>query len=726
MGNRVTIIKDYIFEIVERVSRFYIHLDEIKNQFYFNEDNKVNDKLIFIHSYIDCLVKYIDIVKELDENLEKPENKDKDYIETLKSLIITLNHLHKSYLGHLPRPSEPVELKRFGRIIEKHIINLNKAFESDESYKTNVNPFSIYLSEEVGETTYLKDPILEFKEKILNEYIKDFNAENKSPIALINTELNISDSFHISIPRIDANNPCRWPTLMHEVAHKIYKNQYFNNLEIEIDFKNGLDSIQQKFVNSFSEKINLKSWLLECWCDLFACLVTGPVFWFSQFSAFIFQEKVDYNKIDEYYPKALFRLTLIKRILEHRFPSIFSKELNQLMKSAELILTTIDEKDNHGFANEDDIRQLFVYFRVYFLNYFFNLEGLGIQFGSSALNKDLKPLIKYTEEINTNTIIQLIESLIKGYPIPSKRNKDNPLIENPTFIQEILLAAWMYRNNDFKHEIFIKLYNKEKSSEEILVDIANSFQRFDKSILRSIQVSEWFDLLENEINIDKIEKIISNNNEAYIILESGILNDFEILSNIKDNSLKIIPIINIEKQLGSTSFDIRLGTSFQVYLQTKYGIVDFANPLMDEKINNSKMIDLDFLESITISPGQFILGHSMEYLKLPPKIAGQVEGRSSFARLGLQIHMTASFIDPGFEGVLTFEIYNAGPNPIKLYPGLRIAQLRFFKGNNPVIPYNRNLEAKYSGLLTHNDSMQFKDYEMLKIKNELIKISLNK
>jgi len=147
---------------------------------------------------------------------------------------------------------------------------------------------------------------------------------------------------------------------------------------------------------------------------------------------------------------------------------------------------------------------------------------------------------------------------------------------------------------------------------------------------------------------------------------------------------------------------------------------------MDDKIHNSKMIDLDFLESITISPGQFILGHSMEYLKLPPKIAGQVEGRSSFARLGLQIHMTASFIDPGFEGVLTFEIYNAGPNPIKLYPGLRIAQLRFFNGNSPVIPYNRNLDAKYSGLLTHNDSKQFNDYEMIKIRNELIKVNSNK
>ena len=227
-------------------------------------------------------------------------------------------------------------------------------------------------------------------------------------------------------------------------------------------------------------------------------------------------------------------------------------------------------------------------------------------------------------------------------------------------------------------------------------------------------------MLEYDIDLPELNRILEQKPKSDKS-DATILNDNEILTYIKNNQLKIVPIINLNKQLGSTSFDIRLGTSFQVYLHTKYGIVDFASPSIKTSIHNSKMIDLDYLESITISPGQFILGHSMEYLKLPNEIAGQVEGRSSFARLGLQIHMTASFIDPGFEGVLTFEIYNAGPNPIKLYPGLRIAQLRFFRGNGPAIPYNRNVEAKYSGLLTHNDSMQFKDYEMLKIKEELIK-----
>ena len=372
METKNTIIKNYIFEITERISRFYIHLNEIKNQFYINEDNNVNDKLIFINSYVDCLTKYLDITINIYRDLADKDDTQCNYFSYLEKIINNLNHLHKNYLGHLPRPSEPVELKRFGRIIEKHILNLNKAIASEAENIRVKNPFSIYLSEEVGENTYFKDPIFEFKDKELNPFINKFNADKIKSIELINVELKNNNTFHISIPRIDANNPCRWSTLMHEVAHKIYKKEYFCNNEIETDFLEKLDKNQKLFVTNFKKTINLKSWLIECWCDLFGCLVSGPAFWFSQFSAFIFQENYDKNIINDIYPKALFRLTLIRRILEHRFPSFFSDKLNDIIKSTESILKTLDLSDNKGFLKNDDIRQLFQYFRIYFLNYFFN------------------------------------------------------------------------------------------------------------------------------------------------------------------------------------------------------------------------------------------------------------------------------------------------------------------------------------------------------------------
>lgn len=717
------IIQDYFFELVERISRFYIHLDEIKSQFYFETNNRVNDKLIFIQSYKDCLIKFLEIGISLNKKIASENNIEN--LHQIQKLIISVNHLHKSYLSHLPRPSEPIELRRFARIIDKHALNLTKAIETEDEESDNENHISVYLSEEIGETSFLNDPVYEFKDKELNKIVDDYNTNCGTKIEAIKGEQQHIGSFHISIPRIDANNPCRWPTLMHEMMHKIMKKEYFNNTEIDEDFLESLDDKQNRFAKSLSNKISLKHWLTECWCDLFACIVTGPVFWFSQFSAFIFQEKSDLNIIDKQYPKALFRLKLIQKILEHRFSKILPEEFKHTMKSAESILIAIDQQDDKGFHNDDDIRELFLYFRVYFLRYFFQNDKNSLKFDSKYLNSVLAPLIKYTKAIDIKIIGNLVSSLEDGFPIPSKRLQSDTLSEHPTLIQEILLSAWLYRNNSFKKEILNILSNTLSSStvidiEDILSNkIINYFQRFDKSILRSIQVSEWFDFLEEDLIKEKSSDDKKSN--AYTLPNQNVLNDFEIENYLMSGKLKIIPIMNLKQQMGSTSFDIRLGTSFQLYLHTKYGVIDFSDANMDSKIHNSKLVDLDFLESITISPGQFILGHSMEYLKLPSNIAGQVDGRSSFARLGLQVHMTAGFVDPGFEGVLTFEIFNAGPNPIKLFPGLRIAQLRFMAINKPQRPYNRNIEAKYKGLLTHHDSMQFKDYEIKKIRSEFIK-----
>ena len=345
MENKLNIKKDYLFEVIERISRFYIHLEEIQSQFYFNNDNKVKDKLIFIQSYKDCLVKHFEICIYLLKEIKKESDGSDVSLDILKSVIININHLHKDYLSHLPRPSEPIELKRFGRIIDKHVVNLKKVIQSKASNQLNDSYISIYLSEEIGESTFVKDPIFEYKEKELKLLINNFNTKK-----IANTVDNISENkdiskIHISIPRIDANNPCRWPTLMHEVGHHLIKNDFFNDRPIEEDFKLSLDNIQLQFISTLEVDINIHSWLIECWCDLFACLVMGPAFWFSQFASFIFQEKNDLNTVDNAYPKALFRLKLIQKILIHRFPNSLLNELNASINSSENILNYFDLLD---------------------------------------------------------------------------------------------------------------------------------------------------------------------------------------------------------------------------------------------------------------------------------------------------------------------------------------------------------------------------------------------
>lgn len=78
-----------------------------------------------------------------------------------------------------------------------------------------------------------------------------------------------------------------------------------------------------------------------------------------------------------------------------------------------------------------------------------------------------------------------------------------------------------------------------------------------------------------------------------------------------------------------------------------------------------------------IWPGQFVLGTTLEHIELPNYIVAQINGKSSWARRGLQVHATAGFIDPGFKGEITLEMYNMSYKPIWLQPGMEIAQLVF-------------------------------------------------
>lgn len=202
-----------------------------------------------------------------------------------------------------------------------------------------------------------------------------------------------------------------------------------------------------------------------------------------------------------------------------------------------------------------------------------------------------------------------------------------------------------------------------------------------------------------------------------------ILIDKDIFHYLKNDKIRIIPLININEQLGSTSLDIRLGTSFEVFFPNQFGIIDFTDKETRHNIKyNSKKINLDYLDHLPINPGQFMLGHSMEYIKLGDQISADLEGRSSFARLGIEIHMTAGFVDPGFEGVLTFEIFNAGTNPVMLYPDLRMGQLRFTAGIKPSVGYSRRPTHKYSGRLEHHFSLHGEDYEVQKISLEKDKL----
>jgi dCTP deaminase len=121
------------------------------------------------------------------------------------------------------------------------------------------------------------------------------------------------------------------------------------------------------------------------------------------------------------------------------------------------------------------------------------------------------------------------------------------------------------------------------------------------------------------------------------------------------------------------SVDVRLGNSFRVFHNHQIQAIDLADP----PSGLTEHVHVDDNETFVLHPGEFVLGRTIEVVAIPDDIVCRIEGKSSIGRLGLIVHATAGFVDPGFSGSLTLEITNFNSVPIVLRPGLPVAQLSF-------------------------------------------------
>jgi dCTP deaminase len=150
------------------------------------------------------------------------------------------------------------------------------------------------------------------------------------------------------------------------------------------------------------------------------------------------------------------------------------------------------------------------------------------------------------------------------------------------------------------------------------------------------------------------------------------------------------------------SVDLRLGASFRVFHNHRVSAIDLAAP----PENLTELVELGDDEPFVIHPQEFCLGRTLERVELPNDVVARIEGKSSLGRLGLIVHATAGFVDPGFTGTLTLEITNLTRVPIKLYTGIPIAQLSFMALDAPAEhPYGSpELGSHYQGQTAATES----------------------
>jgi dCTP deaminase len=157
-----------------------------------------------------------------------------------------------------------------------------------------------------------------------------------------------------------------------------------------------------------------------------------------------------------------------------------------------------------------------------------------------------------------------------------------------------------------------------------------------------------------------------------------------------------------ETMISGVSVDIRLGHEFRVFQDHTAPFIDLSGPKEEmQKAMNSVMSDEILIpdgEAFFLHPGELALAVTYESVTLPDDIVGWLDGRSSLARLGLMVHVTAHRIDPGWSGQIVLEFYNSGKLPLALRPKMKIAALNFeTMSGSAQRPYNKRLDAKYKG-----------------------------
>ena len=173
----------------------------------------------------------------------------------------------------------------------------------------------------------------------------------------------------------------------------------------------------------------------------------------------------------------------------------------------------------------------------------------------------------------------------------------------------------------------------------------------------------------------------------------SVLSDRDIAASLAADRIRIRPYDPADLQ--PSSVDLHLDRSFRVFRNSRYAFIDVRSQQPDL----TELLTVADDEAFILHPGEFVLGQTLEWVELPDDIVARLEGKSSLGRLGLLIHSTAGYVDPGWKGTLTLELSNVAGLPIALYFGMKIGQISFLEMSSPVDrPYgSAGLGSKYQG-----------------------------
>ncbi len=185
-----------------------------------------------------------------------------------------------------------------------------------------------------------------------------------------------------------------------------------------------------------------------------------------------------------------------------------------------------------------------------------------------------------------------------------------------------------------------------------------------------------------------------------------VLSDATIARYLAEGRIEIDPYD--EALLQPSSVDVRVDRLFRVFRNNRASYIDVK---VEQDL--TELVEVEDDEPFILHPGEFVLGSTLERVRLPDDLVARLEGKSSLGRLGLLIHSTAGFIDPGWDGHVTLELSNVANLPITIYPGMKIGQVSFMQMTEPAAtPYGAaEIGSKYKGQRGPTASRYWKNFE---------------
>ena len=186
-----------------------------------------------------------------------------------------------------------------------------------------------------------------------------------------------------------------------------------------------------------------------------------------------------------------------------------------------------------------------------------------------------------------------------------------------------------------------------------------------------------------------------------------LLSDRDIRTELDSERVRLDPYD--PAMIQPSSVDVRLDRYFRLFDNHKYPVID---PSIDQP-DLTHLVDVAKSDPFVLHPGEFVLGSTLERIRLSNDLVARLDGKSSLGRLGLLIHSTAGFIDPGWDGHVTLELSNVANLPITIYPGMKIGQISFMQMTEPAsTPYGASaLGSKYKGQKGPTASRYWKNFE---------------